>query len=472
MGIRERLSDRGFYGALRRLEQWAKDRDPARARALAKAGLRQLDEEQRRAFVSKSLVQAIEEAPESKRRALFAQLTDAAADKLPAAERAALPAHWLNRLATRLRPRPYSDVLMDTVRAGLAPLDRNLRQMTDSRLVDLAAIDETLEQADLAEVLAPGEHPIVVGPWTMEVGFELLYWIPLLRRYLTQAGVDPARVTVISRGGVAGWYGDLANRYIELLDHMSPSEFKTLGEEIEAAHLSKKPFTPTATERDLVERVARSQGLAGYRTIYPAALFGLFRTTWLQRFGGETFLPRLDFAPLGNTWLRPGGLAFEGPYVVVKFYSSEFFEGEAVTPFVARMLRSLTKRHRVVLLNTGLQLDDHTDLACRLPDIPADRLVDVRHLLSASDNLAVQTALVANADRLYCTFGGFSYLGPLVGVDTFSFFTHTHFVSSHLDLALRAFNREGYGNLAFLPIGAMDAAAVTMLTDDSAGAGA
>ena len=38
-------------------------------------------------------------------------------------------------------------------------------------------------------------------------------------------GLDPERFVVVSRGGVAAWYGDLAHRYVELLDFYSPPEF-------------------------------------------------------------------------------------------------------------------------------------------------------------------------------------------------------------------------------------------------------
>lgn len=472
MGILDRLADRAFYGALGRLERCAAGGRPARARAMAKTGLRPLDGTERRDFLSKSLAQTVDEAPEAERLAVYDELTDAAANRLPVSARAALPGRWLERLGGRLRPRHHADVVIETVKAGLGSMDRRTRQTTDSRLIDLAAIDTALEQEGLSEVLAPGDHPIVVGPWTMEVGFELLYWIPLLRRYLTEAGVDPARVTVISRGGVKDWYGGLAANYVEMFEHIDAAGFRAIGEAIEAEHHSKKPFTPTEAERDLVDRIAGAEGLTGYRTIYPAALYGLFRTTWLQRFGGEIFQPALSFAPIEGDWARPEGLPFDGPYVAVKFYESEFFTGEGVPAFIETMIRSIAARHPVVLLNTGLSLDDHTDLAQRLSDMPADRVFDARSLLTAQDNLAVQTALVANAKKLFCTFGGFSYLGPLLGIDTFSFFTHTHFVSSHLDLAVRTFNREGYGSLAFIPVGGMDGATAEVIAAVGTGDGA
>src|SRR5687767_8551319 len=57
------------------------------------------------------------------------------------------------------------------------------------------------------EKTAAGDAPIVVGPWTGEVGFELLYWIPFVRWACAEFGIDPRRLLVISRGGVGSWYG-------------------------------------------------------------------------------------------------------------------------------------------------------------------------------------------------------------------------------------------------------------------------
>jgi hypothetical protein len=64
---------------------------------------------------------------------------------------------------------------------------------------------------------------LLVGPFLGEVGFELLYWLPVLHRLL--GGVDAERVTVLARGGAAAWYGDLAAASIDVLDLVSPEGY-------------------------------------------------------------------------------------------------------------------------------------------------------------------------------------------------------------------------------------------------------
>ena len=72
---------------------------------------------------------------------------------------------------------------------------------------------------------AGGSDPVIVGPWLSEVGYEALYWVPFVRWFTRQYDVDPDRVIVVSRGGVASWYGGVASRYVEQFDLFTPQEF-------------------------------------------------------------------------------------------------------------------------------------------------------------------------------------------------------------------------------------------------------
>ena len=65
---------------------------------------------------------------------------------------------------------------------------------------------ESVEQRLLRQALRGinGTGDVIVGPWTGEVGFELLYWIPFLN-WLCEQGLDSRRFIVVSRGGTAPW---------------------------------------------------------------------------------------------------------------------------------------------------------------------------------------------------------------------------------------------------------------------------
>lgn len=341
---------------------------------------------------------------------------------------------------------------------GIGPSIKRLmvRELTDAILkgnFNPATVQGWLAQQIDSEVAeaAGSDKTILVGPWLMEVGFELLYWIPFLRAALRRQGVGPERVVALSRGGTERWYGGVAARYVDVFDLIDPARFVTGNDDMERESDGKKPFEATAFERELAAAAARKLELDSPPTLFAGLMYRLFRQAWNNRLGGEPIMPYLDYAPIEGPFERPEGLPFEGAYVAAKYYFSECFPANARTAaFVERRLRVLAERRPVVLLNTGHRLDDHAHVA----HIDHPNVFEASGLWSARDNLAVQTALVANAERLYCTYGGFSYLGPLVGVSTEAVYQHPTFVGTHLDLSLRALDFPEAG-LAVTPVAAV-----------------
>lgn len=325
--------------------------------------------------------------------------------------------------------------------------------------VDLSNLQLALEQARLgacereailfrgpaatrpgpAALLREGDVPLLIGPWLSEVGFELLYWLPFLRRYLGRHGVSPERVVALSRGGVAGWYAGIAGRYIDIFDLISPEEYVAGNRERIVEQKGQKQLALSSFDERLIALVAGRLGLKALAVVHPALMYRFFLGAWggydargrLQRWcGGE---------PLPGSWPRTAGLPFED-YVAVKFYHSSCFpETPENTRLVRRLVAELARRTNVVLLNTGLRIDDHADPACGGPP----NVFDATPLMAPNTNLAVQTSVVAHARALYCTYGGFSYLAPLLGVPAVSLYAALpDFTCSHLEQAFRVFNAD------------------------------
>ena len=69
------------------------------------------------------------------------------------------------------------------------------------------------------------------------------------------------------------------------------------------------------------------------------------------------------------------------------------------------------------------------------------------------DNLATQSAVVAGARRFIGTYGGFSYLAPMYGVDSLSFFSaREKLVPFHLEHAQRVFGTARLGRFVALDV--------------------
>lgn len=315
--------------------------------------------------------------------------------------------------------------------------DRVLRRISE-RSVDIS--DERV-LARLAR-LAKSRGPVLVGPWTGEVGFELVYWIPFVRWAVEQTGIDPARVTVLSRGGVRSWYDGLSSAYIEVLDHVTPEEFR------EQAAVSRKQRGLTAFDRVLLRRVRRDRGVA-YNLLHPALMYNLFFPYWRR----DAPLSRVTAATRFRRHVPPPLGALEGQlpghYTAVRFYFSECFpDTEENRRSAARIVERLAAQGDVVVLQAGGALDDHADMTAAA----RQRVHVVNTGQSLRDNLEVQSAVIARADRFVGTYGGFSYLAPLYGVDTAAFYARRTFQAVHLHVAQHMLQEVQGGGLVPLDV--------------------
>lgn len=297
-------------------------------------------------------------------------------------------------------------------------------------------------ERELAAITA-GEGPIIAGPWLAEVGYEVLYWIPFLRWVCLAYRVDPARVIAVSRGGVGAWYGDVAGRYAEMWDHIAPAEFAQRN----AQRAELKQMTTSPLEHDIVGLVERAHGVQGARLLHPSLMFRLFKLFW----SGHRASGFLD-AHTRFALQKPPGLVDRGrlprEYVAVKFYAARSMPD---TPAVRRRLRwmvdEMSERMPVVLLDSGLALDDHADYAFS----PTARILSARDLLEPRTNLGVQTDIIANASAYVGTCGSLTWMAPMLGVNASAVLADPEFLHAHLAVALRAFGRlEGAG--AFCPL--------------------
>ena len=127
--------------------------------------------------------------------------------------------------------------------------------------------------------LAGGRDPIVVGPWLAEVGYEVLYWIPFLRRFQDAFGIPRERLIVISRGGLDALYRPMAGTYVDLFDLMTPQELAARNAERQQAEErgGQKQSAAGAFDAQLVAAARKRAGAGDGPLLHPSLLFGLFR---------------------------------------------------------------------------------------------------------------------------------------------------------------------------------------------------
>jgi hypothetical protein len=298
--------------------------------------------------------------------------------------------------------------------------------------------DEWQVEREIAAV-ARGRGPIIAGPWLSEVGFEVLYWIPFLRWFEDRYRIDPGRVIAISRGGVGGWYGDLAARYVEIFDHLSPEEFgRRNRERHQREEAGGQKQTTIGPLDDALIAAARSvAGVKNGAICHPSLMYRLFSRFWYGNRALDLVTSRTRYVPLTAT---PVNLGLPERYVAATFYTGAALPG---TPEARGALRELVRtaaaRMPVVMLDTGMATDEHVDYLFR--DIP--NVLSLRDRLAPATNLGVQTAAIARAQGFIGTCGSLAWLAPLLGVDTLAVYSEERFLVSHIFFATQAYRQAG-----------------------------
>jgi hypothetical protein len=292
---------------------------------------------------------------------------------------------------------------------------------------------------ELARAVRSG-RPLVAGPWLSEVGFEVLYWIPMLRRLCERHAIPPERVTVISRGGAEPWYRGLCGRYVDVLDHFAVDELRALQRDRIADNAGEKHFAPTALDREVLRRA----GLAGAALLHPSAMYRRFWAFWSRRAPLGLVAERVRFRPLPFPGEPPAAAELPERYVAVKAYFSDCFPDEpANRAFLAGLVERLARVTGVAVLSAGAAVDEHLDAALEAPGV-----VSLGPLMTPRENLALQSRVIAGAQALVSTYGGFAYLGPFLGVPAFAFHSRRSFNPTHLDAAQLAVTELGGPGLA------------------------
>lgn len=291
--------------------------------------------------------------------------------------------------------------------------------------------------------VAAGGRPVVIGPWLSEVGFEVLYWIPFLQWAVREHGIAADRIMIISRGGAEAWYRHLGGKYVDILDHFTPAEFMDLNQRRISASGHQKHMELGESDRLILDRICAAENMRGYDVIHPALMYQLLLPLWQRRAPPALALSHAVYLPMVAPHLKADSFGLPESYTAAKFYFSDAFPNtSANVEKVRRVLRAYLSDGPVVLLTSGVRIDDHSDLLQGLPDG-----ITVISPDEPSRNLSVQTAVLAGAKRFVGTYGGFSYLAPLLGIPSLCVYSDPgRLVPVHMDVAFRVFRQFACGH--------------------------
>ncbi len=340
-------------------------------------------------------------------------------------------------------------------RVARQPEAKDLRELRQA--VRALAPRDDRQTLDEIGRMAAGDRPILVGPWTGELGFELLYWIPFVAWLRSQWNVPAERLLVISRGGVGAWYGVDAGAYTDIFSLMPPERFRAA-----VADAKRKQRHQSPLDDEIVAAVRQARGLTASEWLHPGVMYRLFAPFWSDEAGYariDRFTRYRGIAPpseaasgddADEASIRP----LPSEYVAVRFYFSECFpDTPGNRTFARSVVLSLAERHPVVLLNPGFSVDEHEDWTAAA----GGRVHTLADRLPPERNLAIQAAVIRGARAFVGTYGGYSYLAPMCRVPALAFHSRPMFKRHHLYAAERAF-----GQMGAAPLTVVDVAAVPL----------
>jgi len=292
------------------------------------------------------------------------------------------------------------------------------------------------------ERIAKDPRPILVGPWLSEVGFEVLYWLPFLAWFQRAYHIAPGRITVVSRGGAGCWYADIGTGYVDILRLFSKEDFRAMNAARIAHFRSQKHVGMSGFDQEILARAKVAAGLDDFILLHPGLMYRLLGPAWSQARGLEYVSQFSEYRMLPQIADSSITERLPADYVAVKLYFSDCLpDTPSNREYLEQLLERLARFHPVVLLDTGLVLDDHRDFSFA----GSQRIVSVKHLLQAETNLQVQSQVVSRARAFVGTYGGFSYLAPFYGVPSVAVYSEPNFVPTHLAIARHVFSQKAFG---------------------------
>jgi hypothetical protein len=267
-------------------------------------------------------------------------------------------------------------------------------------------------------LLQHSSAPILVGPWRGEVGFEVLYWIPFVKRLAKRLQIDPQRLIPVTRGGAGQWYGGAPG--LELYDLRSPQEVRVENRVQHAKSAMLKQICWTAFDHAVIRDAATRLNLRRYLVLHPAWMFARLTPFFASAMGLTQLEEEALFDPLPAPPL-PEGLTLPERFVAVRFYLRHTYPGlPQLVQFAQETIRTIANHTPVVLLNSGVHVDEHQDVQLP-PTANVSRLTDLCAVTPAN-NLAVQSAVLGKALGFVGTYGGLSQLALRLGKPSVSYY--------------------------------------------------
>lgn len=259
---------------------------------------------------------------------------------------------------------------------------------------------------DLINELNRSNNPIVVGPFMMEVGFELLYWIPMVTRILENVGnLDQRPIHVITRGGAHAWY-PFSSQHHEIFNKLGATDFLTMQQNRLRNFGHQKQSKLQAEEETLLQQFFPGDDRK-FDVLHPMTMVrtmvdywaGVVSPKWLERL--------TDYAKVTHHISRD---VISTDLIAMKFYSRESLTSISSIECCLKAIFIGHKKSKILDFTISEVIDDHKYFANE--NLPAERFTAPK----LENNLHDQSQVLSQAKLLIGTYGGFTYLAQYMGI--------------------------------------------------------
>jgi hypothetical protein len=198
----------------------------------------------------------------------------------------------------------------------------------------------------------------------------------------------------------------------------------------------QKQMRVTDWDRALLTEAAEKAGVTGrYHVVHPSWMYWALSPFWDEDRGLKYLLSLTDYTPLPKPVPPVTIEGLPAQYVAVKFYGRSTWPHphQETSAAVGHIVGTLAQQVPVMLLNSGHEGDEHTEMVVTGPNIFRMPAVPPEH------NLGVQLALLGRAQAFVGTYGGVAQVALRMGVPSLSLYTafggtaHAHLsLSSYL----------------------------------------
>jgi len=262
---------------------------------------------------------------------------------------------------------------------------------------------------------------LFLGPWLGEVGPELQYWIPYLQQAKARGLFGRKKIIAVSRGGVETWYSNITDQYIDIFDHLTSQDYRSVRASV--LKTTQKQITPHPWELQFIAQIAKKLGTGSYSIVHPAQMWR-FVVAWLQEFIPlSKVYAQLKFQMLASSTSAyteyVDKLHLPGNYIAARFYTNQVFKrGKENEQMIKKILSRISHNLPIVFLTMNYKVDDHGSMA--LPN--SSRIIQIGSNFPLRINLGIQTEVIRRAKGFIGTNGGLSVLPALVHIPVLSFY--------------------------------------------------